>query len=506
MPTIDLQSIHPPVVLAIDIGSSSVRALLYDAHGTQIPGSESQHPYRQRMTDDGGSESNPKELVYLAIRCVDDVTALASTAGIRIEGIGITSFWHGLLGLGPDGQPATPVYMWSDKRSGDDATAIAEEVDASEVHQRTGCRIHSSYWPAKIRWWRRTQASDHDAVSHWVSVTDHLAQRLLGNLGTSISMASGTGLLNATTLTWDKPLLDLLGLDATNLPDITDRDDGTTSLTGEFSARWPSLAGVPWFPAIGDGAAANVGAGCVSAGSIALTIGTSAAMRVIVPGDSTAQDTRLPERIWRYRLDRQRQVLGGALSNGGNVTSWLARDLFDQEFGPLTEEAANMPPDSHGLTILPLLAGERSPSWRENATATMHGLRLATTPADIFRAALEATAYRLAAIYDDLAPLANPAHEIHANGAAALGSPLWLRIMADTIGHPINAIDAEAEASARGAALCALNAIGALTNLAAIAPRVSVNYEPIAENLETYRRGRVRQRKLEEAIVRIERA
>ena len=361
MPTIDLQSIHPPVVLAIDIGSSSVRALLYDAHGTQIPGSESQHPYRQRMTDDGGSESNPKELVYLAIRCVDDVTALASTAGIRIEGIGITSFWHGLLGLGPDGQPATPVYMWSDKRSGDDATAIAEEVDAGDAS--------ANGVPDSLQLLARENpvVATHPgraitAVSHWVSVTDHLAQRLLGNLGTSISMASGTGLLNATTLTWDKPLLDLLGLDATNLPDITDRDDGTTSLTGEFSARWPSLAGVPWFPAIGDGAAANVGAGCVSAGSIALTIGTSAAMRVIVPGDSTAQDTRLPERIWRYRLDRQRQVLGGALSNGGNVTSWLARDLFDQEFGPLTEKAANMPPDSHGLTILPLLAGERSPS------------------------------------------------------------------------------------------------------------------------------------------------
>ena len=232
-----------------------------------------------------------------------------------------------------------------------------------------------------------------------------------------------------------------------------------------YAARWPSLAGVPWFPAIGDGAAANAGAGCVTPDAVALTIGTSAAMRVLLPVGPNGPVTTFPERIWCYRLDRDHQVLGGALSNGGNVTGWLAHQLFGQDFASLTREAAQLEPDGHGLTVLPMLAGERSPSWRENATATFHGLRLATSPSDVFRACLEATAYRLAAIYDDLKPLASVQHAIRANGAAALGSPLWLQVIADTLGHTVDAVEAEAEASARGAALCALAAIGARPGL-----------------------------------------
>jgi gluconokinase len=102
--------------------------------------------------------------------------------------------------------------------------------------------------------------------------------------------------------------------------------------------------------------------------------------------------------------------------------------------------------------------------------------------------------------------LAAPVHEIHANGAAALGSPLWLQIIADTFGHRIDAIDAEAEASARGAALCALNAIGALPDLDAISQKVSVSYEPDASNHRTYDQARQRQRKLEEALTGFESA
>ncbi len=500
MPTPVRPSPKSPHALAIDIGSSSVRALLYDADGVQAPGSESQHAYRQRVTDDGGSESNAVELVNLAIRCVDDVVAWSGSVGLPIAAVGITSFWHGLLGLGVERTPVTPVYMWSDKRSGHDAATIATEVDPRAVHLRTGCRVHSSYWPAKIRWWQRTQAARHPEVVQWVSITDFLTQRLLGSTDTSLSMASGTGLLDGSTLHWDEPLLALLDLDVSRLPAIVDRDDRLPDLLPEFAARWPSLAGVPWFPAIGDGAAANVGAGCVTPDAVALTIGTSAAIRIIVPCDESDPVQTFPERIWCYRLDRYHQVLGGALSNGGNVTGWLAHQVFGQDFETLTREAAQIEPDSHGLTVLPLLAGERSPSWRENATATFHGLRLSTSPADIFRASLEATAFRLAAIYDDVQLLANPGHEIRANGAAALGSPLWLQIIADTLGHAIDAVEAEAEASARGAALCALSAIGALPGLATSSGRVATTYKPSGPASVVYHRARLRQRKLEEAL------
>jgi gluconokinase len=504
MRTIDFPEAHDPIVLAIDIGSSSVRALLYDADGDQISSSESQHPYSQHITDDGGSESDASRIFALVVRCVDEVVDRANQRNATIAGVAMTSYWHGLLGLDGDGIPATPVYMWSDKRSGPEATRLAAGLDPVEVHQRTGCRLHSSYWPAKLRWLEARDVDVYSSIQSWVSITDYVHLRLFGSLVTSVSMASGTGLLNAATLTWDGALIAHLGLPAGALPPLVDRDQANRGLEPEFAARWPALADVQWFPAIGDGAAANVGAGCVGDAAIAMTIGTSAAMRLIVPHEVGQPAGEIPHRIWSYRLDRCYRVLGGALSNGGNVTAWLAQQVLGQGFDFLTAAAAALGPDDHGLTMLPFVAGERSPSWNDAATGAILGLRLATTPGDIFRAGLEATAYRMAAIYDDVKVLASPEHEIHANGGAALSSPLWLQIIADTLGHRLDAVDAEAEASARGAALCALESLGAIEDLATIRSGISASYEPDQGSHQRYAVARQRQRNFEEAVTSLQ--
>ncbi len=490
----------PQMALAIDIGSSSVRALLFDEEGNQVPDSETQLAYRQVVTNDGGSESSATELLERTIAGVDGVLASDAARDASIAAVGMTSFWHGLLGLDSDREPVTPVYMWSDKRSGHEAERLGADLDARAVHARTGCRLHSSYWPAKLRWLAMQDASTFEQVRHWVSVTDYILDHLTGVLQTSVSMASGTGLQNATSLDWDTELLAYLGIEREQLPPIVDRTEAYPDLRPEFANRWPQLAGVPWFPAIGDGAAANVGSGCVVPNRIAMTIGTSAAMRVILANPAGTDPVPVPHRIWRYRLDRDLAVVGGALSNGGNAAAWVAEHSEVSDIGHLTEEAARLEPDGHGLTILPMFAGERSPSWNEHARGTIHGIRLATTSADIFRATLEATSYRLAAIHDDLAQLAEAPYEIHANGAAALGSPLWLQIIADTLNHQIDAVDAEMEASARGAAICALQASGVIDSLLDTGRPVATSYQPNQEDHHIYAAARRRQAALEAAI------
>jgi gluconokinase len=501
MRTIGIAEAVEPLVLAIDVGSSSVRALLYDSGGDQVESSERQLGYTQHMTPDGGSESDPGAILDLVVRCVDGVVNDPNHRDAQIAAVGMTSFWHGLMGLDRSGEPCTPIYMWSDKRSGDDALSLADELDTRSVHQRTGCRIHSSYWPAKLRWLRRSDPDRHARVRTWLSITDYLHREFFGPLATSISMASGTGLLDGASLGWDNEMLATLELNASNLPELRDRTDAYTGLRDPFAGRWPVLAAIPWYPAIGDGAAANVGAGCVGDSLLAMTVGTSAAMRLIVPDSNGHERQALPHRIWRYRLDRTYQVLGGALSNGGNVTNWLASHLALGEFDELTEAAARIQPDGHGLTILPFLAGERSPSWNEHATGTISGIRLSTTSGDLFRATLEATAYRMAAIYDDLRLLAAPEHEIHANGGAVLSSPLWLQIIADTLDHRLDAVDAEAEASARGAAICALESLGVVDSLCDFVNTVSARYHPDAPANARYRSARDRQSALEAALM-----
>jgi gluconokinase len=492
-----------PLVLAIDIGSSSVRALLFNAQGDQVPGTEIQLPYRQTVTPDGGSESSATELLDRVVVCIDGVLEVGAALTGSIVAVGMTSFWHGLLGLDACHQPATPVYMWSDKRSGHEAELLASELGMREVHARTGCRLHSSYWPAKLRWLEGHHQGTFRQVMHWVSITDYIMNEITGALRTSVSMASGTGLLDALSLHWHEPLLQHLGISPAALPTIVDRHDAYPPLQPAFRHRWPVLAAIPWYPAIGDGAAANVGSGCVTPDRIAMTIGTSAAMRLVLASSADATSTTVPERLWQYRLDRGHMVVGGALSNGGNVAAWIAERSEVASIEELSQAAAEVPPDGHGLTVLPMLAGERSPGWNEHATGTIHGIRLATTSADLFRATLEASAYRLAAIYDDLLPLATAPFEIHANGAAALGSPLWLQIIADTLGHRIDAVDAEMEASARGTAICALESVGVIDTLLDTGRPVATRYQPNPANYDAHAAARNRQAALEAAVSRL---
>lgn len=486
-----------PLVLAIDIGSSSVRALTFDGHGRQVGLSEHQIPHRIHTTSQGAAEADPVNLFELVAECVDGALQLAGDRQGDIAAVATSSFWHGLMGVDSSGHPTSPVYMWSDTRSGDQVDTLREMLDPAAMHHETGCRFHSSYWPAKLLWLRQQRPHIVEKTATWCSFVDYVDLQLRGALATSISMASGTGLLRTETSTWHDGMLDALGIDPDKLPHLVDRRDHLPRITAAWRSRWPALADVPWLPALGDGAGANLGTGAVGDDRVAVTIGTSGAMRVITEGNS---DAPLSERLWAYRLDRDHRVTGGALSNGGNVAGWMARYFAGGDFDVLTDAALRMDPDSHGLTVLPLLAGERSPSWNDDATGVFAGITLATRPAQIYRATLEATAYRFAAIHEALKPLLAPGHATFANGAAALKSPLWLQIIADTLGEPVSALDADAEASARGVAVSALEAIGAVDGLRPEQVPVKDRYEPDADAHAIYLSGWKRQQMLESAI------
>lgn len=502
MKVIRIEEAAAPFILSLDLGSSSIRALLYDAHGDQLEDSEIQITHHLKSTHDGGSEGDAIALFDVVCTCLDGIV---TWAGDRVGDIGAVAtccFWHSLLALDRAGRPVSPVLMWSDKRSGPDVRELVARMPPEALHQRTGCRPHSSYWPAKLLWFKRTQPETWSTVARWTSFSDYVLLRMTGDVLTSLSMASGTGLLDISGNIWDGAVLGAVDVAPTTMPALTDRDIPLPHLLPDFAKRWPSLAKVPWYPAIGDGAAANVGAGCIGPDRIAITVGTSAAMRMIT------DDTREPEssaasiasRIWNYRLDREHRVVGGALSNAGNVTGWLAEHMADGEFEGMSEGAAEIAPDGHGLTILPFLAGERSPSWNDTATGTFSGLRLSTSPAEIFRATLEATAYRIATIYDDLKRLVDADHEIHINGAAALSSPMWVQIITDTLGHRVDAVDADAEASARGAALCALETLGVRPDLRDASGSIARFYAPNPNHHAVYADARRRQDRLEAAI------
>jgi len=288
-----------------------------------------------------------------------------------------------------------------------------------------------------------------------MSIAEYLFLQLFGKAVVSYSVASWGGLLDRRKLDWDEPLLQILPISTSQLSPLVDVDMPLFGLTPDFGRRWPALRNIPWFPAVGDGAAANIGSGCVTPSRRALSLGSTTALRMVTeePGGT------LPPSLWCYRVDARRSLVGGALTEGGNAITWMTSALNLRNLPSLENALAAMPPDAHGLTVLPFLAGERSPGWAGDVRAVISGLSLSTTPLEILRAELEAIALRITLVHDDLAKFAPEPNELIATGGAAFHSPALLQIIADALGRPIRLLPF-AEASCRGAALVALEGLG----------------------------------------------
>lgn len=461
-----------PYVLAIDMGTSSTRALIFDRMGIAVPESETQLPYDVHTTPDGGVEIDPDLLMKQTAECVDGALAAAAGRGIPISLVAVSCFWHSLMGLDATMRPITPIYMWGDTRSRFAAADIRGEIDVEAYRQQCGVTVHSSYWPAKLRWLRSDHPEVFARVTRWTSAADYLALIWQGVDHVALPMASGTGLLNIHSGVWSEQAVEMAGIERSKLPPIISRSAATVGLTAEWSARWPALATIPWYPGIGDGACANAGSGAIGGRRLALTLGTSGAVRGIIEAPM-GEPFRVPTDVWAYRLDDRHLVIGAAVSNGGNVSAWIGeltdRPLTDESLGDFLDAEA----DTHGLTILPFLSGERAPLWNDSVTAVIAGLTLATDPTRLLRAAMESVSVRLAMLYRLVVPQMESPCAVIANGGALLGSQAWQRMTCDALGAPLTILDPAEETGARGAAVLALEAFGAI-------PAIDGGHDPAA--------------------------
>ncbi len=493
--TVTRDEAEAPLILTLDLGSSSTRVILYDRHARVVAGATAHEPYEVRATVDGAAEDDPDTAIERTARCIDGALARAGVAAERIGGVAVDTLVSNILAVDAQGQPLTPVITYADTRNAPDADALRADLDEAVVHERTGCLLRTSYWPARLAWFRRTRPAVWRDAARFITLGEYLEWRLFGRSRVSYSVASWSGLLDRHRLAWDGPLLDHVGLTLDRLSPLVDVDEPLRGLSDAYARRWPALREAPWFPALGDGAAANVGSGCTGPGRVALTMGTTGAMRIVRTAVAA-----VPPGLWCYRVDREHSLVGGATSEGGNVYAWLRETLRLGDTASVEAAVAAYPPDGHGLTVLPFVAGERSPDWAGNVGATLHGLTLATTPIAILRASLEAVAYRFAIIQQRLLGDGAAPHRLVASGGALLRSPAWIQIFADVMGQPLVA-SAETEATSRGAALLALRALGALPDLDALPAADGPPCEPDPSRHAVYQAAIARQRWLYEQVI-----
>jgi gluconokinase len=482
--------VKPAFLMSLDVGTSGVRAALFDDHGNEVKGARINSPRSVPSFSDFG-ELDADAIVEQVVETIDDLLAVSLAAAGSIKLISISSFWHSLIGVDAQGRATTPLLTWADTRAANITTELRARFDEPRVHNQTGCRFHPSYWPAKLLWLKSEQPDTFEKTRRWLGFAEYLCLRLFGEATASISMASATGLFDQRTCDWDWTFVEALGIPADSLPAIT-AENSTPQLNEDFVMRWPFLAEARLARVIGDGAANNVGGGCSTRDKAALMVGTSGAMRVVYRG---APPEALPSALWCYRVDRARVVVGGALSDGGGLYRWLTDSLaMHDDARDLEKKLAVMEADSHGLTVLPFWSGERSTGWSPQARGAILGLTQETTPIEIIRAALEGIAYRFALITLALDGVV-PGFKVIATGNALRSSPAWRQIIADVLGRSVT-FGSASEASMRGAALLALEAVGKIGNIDEIATPIQKLFEPDMKRHARYQQGLARQEEL----------
>jgi gluconokinase len=458
-------------VLALDLGTSSVRGLVFDAEGKAVPGLLVRRTSRLAIDDGGRAELDPDQVVDAVGECLDELGAGGHLD--TIQDVAISSAWHSVIAVDDRGRPRSGALTWADTRAAELVPVLRQRVDPLHLLTRTGALPHTTFWTVKIPWLARTL---DPPPARYLGLAEYVTGRLLGEPGASISMASGTGLLDLETMTWNDEALDLAGVGPDALPELLPQS-WTGRLAAEGARRWPALAEARWHPVTGDGAASNVGAGCVTTEHANINIGTSAAIRAV------HDDPGAPLRpaLWRYRVDDRRLVTGAAYSGAGNLWAWAKQVLRLPADGEVEAALASVPPGARGVTVMPYHAGARAPLDLLTGSGAILGLSLATTAVEIVAATLEAVCFRLAVGLEALEAVLPKPPKVVASGGAVVASPWWQQTLANVLARPV-LVTEEAEASARGAALIAL---GKTTS-----PETRNLVEPQPEAVEAEREAR----------------
>ncbi len=440
------------LILALDIGSSSVRASLYDSKANAIPGASSKVERTFTITSDGGAEIDAETAFSQVVTAIDGLLKKIPKIKGEIKYVASCSFLHSLVGIDTKGKATTKVLGWADTRSREYTAVLKKRFDEKVIHNRTGAHFHSSFWPAKLLWLRKQHPDVFAKTAKWLSFSDFVALKLFGKAVTSVSMASATGIFDIRKCVWDTELLKYLKIKPTASPAIPDRDSTTFTLNKTFAKRWPRLKDAKWFPAIGDGMADHIGSCGIGKEKASLMVGTSAAMRVAYTGEPPKN---IPQGLWCYRLDRKRTIIGGALSDGGNLYELIKRTFkLPANADSLIQERGATKDD---LIVLPFFFGERSTGYNEDASGAIIGLKPTHDGVDVLHAAMEGVAFRLAEICRRLNTVAK-FDEIVASGGALRKSPVWAQIIANTLERDLELSQTD-ESSLRGSVLFALEKI-----------------------------------------------
>jgi xylulokinase len=430
------------LILGIDLGTSSVKALLVNELG-QVLGQGNQ-TYPINSPQPGWAEQDPQAWWDATARAVRQATA-SIPARKSIDAIGLSGQMHGTVLLNQHGRILHPAVIWPDQRSIKQVEEITRLIGTKQLVNITGSPIAAGFQAATVRWFQQVEGEIWSSVHHVLLPKDYLRWRMTGEFASDASDGSGTLLLDGKERDWSPLILSKLDIDPDLLPPI---QSSLTAVGGLVQSAAEDIGLTPGIPVITG--AADTASGLLGAGATDL-----------LPSFEFIVDELGRMHTFCSALEPQSQQAGwymmGATLSAGQSLNWLRDGLFgligEDAYDRMTAWAEQAPPGANGLIFLPYLVGERTPLMDPQARGAFLGLTLDHRRAELVRAVMEGVTFSLFAAYLVLLEFGvQPERIIIAGGGAR--SRLWQKIIADVFSLPVKKLRVN-EQSALGATLLA---------------------------------------------------
>lgn len=435
------------MLLGIDLGTSSVKALLLDTHGTIV--SEASCAYAVKAPQPGWAETNPEQwwnAVAIAVK-----KAVKNPADV--QAIALSGQMHGVVLTDAAGTPLRPAILWADTRSSE----MLREYDAldSNIRSKLANPIAVGMAGASLLWLRQYEPETY-AKARWVlQPKDWLRLRLTGKVAAEPSDASGTLLYDVVSDCWALDVIAALKLRSDWLPELLPSSSSIAgNLIPEAAAHLGLIVNIPVIAGASDTAAAALGNGLIESGKVQLTVGSAA--QIITPRSQPIVDPHGRTHLYRAALPHQWYTLA-AIQNAGLALEWV-KGVLGYTWEQVYAEAFVVSPGCEGLTFLPYLTGDRTPHLDPHARGAWVGLGLHHTRAHLMRAALEGVAFSLKQGLEAITATGVTVSQLRLAGGGTL-EPVWQQLLADVLQVPLYTTTVAA-ASARGAAILAGMGIG----------------------------------------------
>jgi gluconokinase len=469
-------------ILGVDIGTGSTKAIALEHTGKVLV--TAQVPYPTMNSTPGVSEQDP-EVIWTAFRkCIGRIT---STLTEPPQALGLSSAMHSLICVDAQGNALSNMITWADSRSAEKASRLKNSEKGKKLYAETGTPIHAMSPLCKLLWLKESNNDLFERTSKFISIKEYCWFKMFGTFEVDFSIASATGLFNITDCSWHPEALELASLHTEKLSIPVNTNFCRFGMAEELCHEMKLPRDLKVVIGGSDGCLANVGSFATSPGIAALTIGTSGAIRVA--GDSPV--INISNMPFNYRLDENIFISGGPINNGGIALKWYSESLLKrplatrEDYDALLSSLGTIPAGSDGLIFLPYILGERAPIWNSDTCGVFFGITAQHKQEHFTKAVVEGIVFSLYQIAKTLEENGLQIREVRVSGGF-VRSQQWVQVLANIFGKRVCLLNI-GDASAIGAALIAMKALGIAHDMEAESNKEELILEPDMKEHKLYR-------------------